>query len=126
MLENKFAFFKGLGDLDFTATVGSREMNEGQKYTLRDARFEFTGTGTDGWNAEYRRIGENFPNTAYVHIYKRVVDQYSAQYDSVTVIQYHYFYPYNDWRNDHEGDWPQIDVVVSSDDPSTATVLGVE
>ena len=126
LLENKFAFFRGLGDLSFAATVGSQRMTEGQNYTLRDARFEFSGEGTTGWNAEYERIGENFPNTAYVHIYKRVVDEYEATYDSVTVIQYHYFYPYNDWWNNHEGDWPRVDVVVSSDDPTTATMLGVE
>ena len=66
------------------------------------------------------------PNTAYVHIYKRVVNQYEATYDSVTVIQYKYFYPYNHWWNSHEGDWQGIDVVVSSSDPNTATILGIE
>ena len=90
------------------------------------AFFDFSGTDTTGWNAEYKRIGENFPNTAYVHIYKRVVDQYRASHDSVTVIQYCYFYPYNHWWNNHEGDWQYIDVVVSSSDPDTAVLLGVE
>ncbi len=61
-----------------------------------------------------------------MHIYKRVIDQYKATYDSVTVVQYKYFYPYNDWWNNHEGDWQGIDVVVSSSDPNTATILGVE
>ena len=126
LLEDKFAFFNGLEDLAFTATVGSSNMVQGTEYTLKDARFEFSGTETDGWNAEYRRIGENFPTTAYVHIYKRVVNQYQASYDSVTVVQYFYFYPYNDWWNNHEGDWQRIDVVVSSSDPDTATILGVE
>ncbi len=37
-----------------------------------------------------------------------------------------YFYPYNDWWNNHEGDWQGIDVVVSSRSPATAEFLGVE
>ena len=69
LLENKFAFFNGLGDLTFTATVGSDNMVPGETYTLKDADFDFSGTGTAGWNTEYKAIGENFPNTAYVHVY---------------------------------------------------------
>ena len=126
LLENKFAFFNGLEDLTFTATVGSDNMNRGESYTLKDAHFDFSGTGTTGWNAEYERIGENFPNTAYVHIYQRTVEEYKDTYNPVTVIQYKYFYPYNDWWNDHEGDWQGIDVVVSSNDINTAQILGVE
>ena len=68
LLENKFAFFNGLEDLTFTATHGSENMEKGKSYTLKDAHFDFSGTETNGWNAEYRKIGENFPNTAYVHV----------------------------------------------------------
>ena len=38
----------------------------------------------------------------------------------------HPFYPYNHWWNNHEGDWQYIDVVVSSSNPDTAVLLGVE
>ena len=61
-----------------------------------------------------------------MHIYKRTIDKYKAKYGSITVIQYRYFYPYNDWWNNHEGDWQGIDVVVSSRSPDTAEFLGVE
>ena len=126
LLENKFAYFNGLRDLPFTATAGSQNMTQGKSYTLKDAYFDFSGVNPTEWNNTYKNIGENHPNTSYVHIYKRVIDQYKATYDSVTVIQYHYFYPYNHWWNKHEGDWPRIDVVVSSSDPATAIILGVE
>ena len=61
-----------------------------------------------------------------MHVYEREITQYKETYGSVVVIQYHYFYPYNDWWNNHEGDWQRIDVVVSSWEPETAQVLGVE
>ena len=126
LLENKFAFFDGLEDLKFTATVGSQNMVPGETYTLKDAYFDFSGVAPAKWNDTYKKIGENFPNTAYVHIYEEEIEQYKDTYGSVVVIQYFYFYPYNDWWNNHEGDWPHIDVVVSSWDPENAEVLGVE
>ena len=58
-----------------------------------------------------------------MHIYDTTHDVYD---ETLTVIQYFYFYPYNDWWNKHEGDWQKINVVVSSSDPSSATFLGVE
>ncbi len=92
--------------------------------------FNYPGKTPKAWNDTYLGsgpyAGENFPNTAYVHIYTRSIEQYKATYNPVTVIQYKYFYPYNHWWNSHEGDWPGIDVVVSSRDPDTATILGVE
>ena len=122
--QNKFAFFvNGLyvGDPPGSALSGQHIIH---------AYFDYPGTTPHEWNNEYMgsgaRAGANHPNTAYVHIYKRVVGQYEATYDSVTVIQYKYFYPYNHWWNSHEGDWQGIDVVVSSSDPNTATILGVE
>ena len=58
-----------------------------------------------------------------MHIYKTDHEAYT---DSITVIQYFYFYPYNHFWNRHEGDWPRVHVVVSSRDPMTAEVIGVE
>ena len=58
-----------------------------------------------------------------MHIYKTTHKAYT---DSITVIQYFYFYPYNHFWNRHEGDWPRVNVVVSSRDPATAEAIGVE
>ena len=89
--------------------------------------FNYPKKTPDEWNDTYfgsgARAGANFPNTAYVRTYKRKIFVYT---DPVTVIQYKYFYPYNHWWNKHEGDWQGIDVVVSSSDPNTATILGIE
>ena len=115
--QNKFAFF--VNGLYVGNPPGSAPLTQQAVY----AYFDYPGETSETWNAEYKKTGENFRNTAYVHIYKRKVSTYM---DSVTVIQYKYFYPYNDWWNDHEGDWQGIDVVVSSSDPNTATILGVE
>ena len=51
---------------------------------------------------------------------------HEAYTDSITVIQYFYFYPYNRWWNNHEGDWQRIHVVVSSRNSATAEVIGME
>ena len=92
--------------------------------------FNYPGNTPQEWNDTYfgsgARAGANFPNTAYVHIGTTTIPTYKAQYGPVTVIRYRYFYPYNDWWNNHEGDWQGIDVVVSSRNPATAQFLGVE
>ena len=132
--QNRFAFLGFLGD-EYTGkpSLEGTTYAYGQ-YTLIPY-FDYPGKGTKGWNAAYfgengkgPRAGENknFPNTSYVHIYERTIDKYKAKYDPIIVIQYKYFYPYNDWWNNHEGDWQGIDVVVSSRDPATAEFLGVE
>ncbi|MXY80913.1 MAG: hypothetical protein F4Y91_02255, partial [Gemmatimonadetes bacterium] len=93
--------------------------------------FDYPGEGPTSWNNTYFGTGphagenENFPNTSYVHIYETTHDTYA---DSITVIQYFYFYPYNHWWNNHEGDWPRVNVVVNSRNPNDENikVLGVE
>ena len=98
-----------------------------REYTIKPF-FDYPGDDQDSWNNAYdgsSHRGDSFSNTAYVHIYKTTHATYP---DSITVIQYFYFYPYNDWWNNHEGDWPRVHVVVNSSDPSDANlkVLGVE
>ena len=123
--QNKFAFF-----VNGWSYQGDPPGDFARGNYFVKAYFDYPGTTPKEWNDTYfgsgARAGANHPNTAYVHIYKRVIDQYKATYNSVTVIQYNYFYPYNHWWNSHEGDWPRIDVVVSSSDPATAIILGVE
>jgi hypothetical protein len=38
------------------------------------------------------------------------------------IIQYWFFYPFNDFVNNHEGDWEHINVVITSQDPATAQI----
>lgn len=90
-------------------------------------RFDYPGNNGTTWNAAYEggaKAGKNFPNTAYVHVFKDTISHISddtrTKDQPVTVYQYWYFYPYNDWWNKHEGDWQLINVVV------TGVVVGVE
>ncbi|MCY3735781.1 MAG: hypothetical protein OXG13_05235, partial [Gemmatimonadaceae bacterium] len=119
-------------------------------YRIQTLPFQYPGNDPTGWNATYfgeeagsdasgsavvperpaldpgyhqSWRGSDFRNTAYVHVYKEAHDAYT---DSITVIQYFYFYPYNHFWNRHEGDWPRVHVVVSSGDPMAAEVIGVE
>jgi hypothetical protein len=42
------------------------------------------------------------------------------EYCGKPVIQYWFFYPFNDWGNDHEGDWEHINVRISGLSPNTS------
>lgn len=59
----------------------------------------------------------NFAPTVYAHLF-----QQSGNW----VIQYWIFYPYNDWIENHEGDWEHINVVISSNDPASAEIVAVD
>ena len=86
--------------------------------------FDYPGDTPISWNDTYfgegdkvgnAQMGSKFPNTAYAHVYKTTHETYT---DSITVIQYFYFYPYNHWWNKHEGDWPQVRVIVNTRNPN--------
>ncbi len=94
------------------------------------AHFEYPGNGDrddegkDSWYDYYdstthpkRGANPDFPNTAYVHIFDE---------GGQVVIQYYYFYPFNDFQNDHEGDWPHVNVRVTSYDPEMADLVGID
>lgn len=124
--QNRFAFL--------TRKYTGRPFLDGNRYArgqyLISSYFDYPGKGPRAWNEAYfdeegDHFGEDFPNTAYVHIYETTHEAYTG---SVTVIQYFYFYPYNHWWNRHEGDWQRVHVVVNSRNPNDAhlKVLGVE
>ena len=54
--------------------------------------------------------------------YGRVARESEAE-DNWTILQYHYFYAFNDWRlaangiNHHEGDWEMVAVYLKNNDP---------
>lgn len=60
--------------------------------------------------------GSDFPTTIYAHPFKDG-DNF--------IIQYFFFYPFNNWVNNHEGDWEHINVVITSDDPNIAEISRV-
>ena len=88
------------------------------------AHFDYPGNDKVSWNNTYTGSGPkrgdhpNFPHTAYVHAFERS--------DGNVVIRYYYFYPFNDFQNNHEGDWPYINVIVNSFDPNMARLIGVD
>ncbi len=69
---------------------------------------------------EYSKILEKDPQPVY---YGRVVVEEDAHKNRWTILQYHYFYEFNDWRlaangiNHHEGDWEMVAVYLKNDQP---------
>ena len=61
----------------------------------------------------YNQAGKSYPNTMYSHVFV---------HNGETVIQYWFFYPFNNFVNDHEGDWEHINVVVTNQDPNTSRI----
>ncbi|MBK7453971.1 MAG: hypothetical protein IPJ46_09730 [Anaerolineales bacterium] len=69
---------------------------------------------------EYSKILEKDPQPVY---YGRVVFEQDVEKNRWTILQYHYFYAFNDWRlaangiNHHEGDWEMVAVYLKNDQP---------
>lgn len=69
---------------------------------------------------QYREILEKHPQPVY---YGRVVHEEDKERNKWTILQYHYFYAFNDWRlgangmNHHEGDWEMTAVYLRNDKP---------
>lgn len=82
---------------------------------------EWAGQGNTAsqWRAAYssEAVNNYYDDTIYAHLYFL-----GTSY----LIQYWFFYPFNDYINNHEGDWEHINVIVDSQDPSDAQILRVE
>lgn len=69
---------------------------------------------------QYARILEDDPHPVY---YGRVLHETDARSNRWTILQYHFFYAFNDWRlaangmNHHEGDWEMVAVYLKNGDP---------
>ena len=117
--QNKFASlpeelaFQSPIEIGLTRTVG-----------VSAAHFDYPGNDNVSWNDTYTGSGPKrgnnpvFPNTAYVHIFGRS--------DGNVVLRYYYFYPFNDFQNNHEGDWQYINVIVNSFDPNMAQLAEID
>jgi hypothetical protein len=70
--------------------------------------------------SEYAKIIEKDIQPVY---YGRVLHETDSKGNRWTILQYHYFYAFNDWRlaangmNHHEGDWEMIAVYLKNDTP---------
>jgi hypothetical protein len=69
---------------------------------------------------EYSKILEHNPQPVY---YGRVLHETDRKSNRWTILQYHFFYAFNDWRlaangmNHHEGDWEMVAVYLKNDEP---------
>ncbi len=69
---------------------------------------------------EYSKILEEDAQPVY---YGRVLHEVDGQKNNWTILQYHFFYAFNDWRlaangmNHHEGDWEMVAVYLRNDSP---------
>ena len=69
---------------------------------------------------EYKNILKEHPQPVY---YGRVLRETDAEGDQWTILQYHFFYAFNDWRlaangmNHHEGDWEMTAVYLKNEEP---------
>ncbi len=117
--QNKFAFLP-----ERFTYVGSPPSSALSNTYQVTPHFEYPGNDKVSWNNTYNGSGPKrgnnsvFPNTAYVHIFDKG--------DGNVVIQYYYFYPFNDFQNNHEGDWQHINVIVNSHNPNNAALVGID
>jgi hypothetical protein len=69
---------------------------------------------------EYAKILEGNSQPVY---YGRVLHETDGESNCWTILQYHFFYAFNDWRlaangiNHHEGDWEMMAVYLKNDQP---------
>ncbi len=117
--QNKFASLPE--KLNYTGTSPKSDSDSFLGTYYVTTYFDYPGNGKTSWNNAYNgsgsQAGANFVNTAYVHIFES---------GSKVVIQYYYFYPFNDFKNNHEGDWQHINVIVTSRNPNDAELAGVD
>ena len=65
------------------------------------------------YGSDWAKPGSDYENTVYAHLFTE-----GGEY----IIQYWFFYPFNDFVNNHEGDWEHINVVITSQNPATAQI----
>ncbi|NIV14168.1 MAG: hypothetical protein GWN62_23715 [Aliifodinibius sp.] len=102
-----------------------RNLRTGVKHPSRDSLkvlyFNTPGKDEKGWKQFYEDFISNAPDSIvkkisaiYAHPFIAVdlEAQGSAKYEFV--IQYWFFYPFNDGGNNHEGDWEHINVRITT------------
>jgi len=100
--------------------------------------FDFPGEAPASWNREFEgsvhgAIARRYVGYAKTFVHPFVHDLPGGSIEAARhelILQYWFFYPYNDAGNTHEGDWEHINVVVtprrySSEPLTTAMMQGV-
>ncbi|MBN1481407.1 hypothetical protein EH223_03480 [candidate division KSB1 bacterium] len=89
---------------------------------LKVLYFDFPGEGPETWKQEYINDQTNaLPSTYHDFLYSYVhpfIHEVRSNETNTTlgyelILQYWFFYPFNDGGNNHEGDWEHINVVIS-------------
>jgi len=98
-----------------TEIIDSGSFGQGNTF-YKTFNFDWPGNNPSGWADSYDDY--RYENSTYKHTIYATLFKESGQY----AIQYWFFYPYNDWVNDHEGDIEHINVVTTSLNPSEADI----
>lgn len=87
---------------------------------------DLPGSDPKSWRREYEHVfSQRLPRRyegflkAYVHPFIKETGLMNGEPAYEFVLQYWFFYPWNDGGNNHEGDWEHINVVVSPLDAVT-------
>jgi opacity protein-like surface antigen len=83
--------------------------------------FDFPGHDEESWGQKYEAEvlkwqNKQAPGFAKTYVHMFISDEESKASSASGyefIIQYWFFYPYNDGGNNHEGDWEHINVVIS-------------
>ena len=99
-----------------------------------DGPGDATGNGIDEetWTAAWRTIqgysdpdsndptAATYPPHQYAHLF------WLSKADNLLAIQYWFYYPYDKFQNNHEGDWEHVNVVLDYETPATPILAGFQ
>lgn len=90
------------------------------QYLLETWYFDFPGENPRGWWHAYARMrtGPDSARWAEPTVYAHPLMDDQGR----VILQYWYFYPFNDSMGNHEGDWEHVNVVLSPDNSSIEEV----
>lgn len=104
-----------LGKINLMNVLVTKDDDDTVQYSV-DGPGDNTGPGKDEatWMVEWQEIQKTpnipskapYPPLVYVHFY------WFNKAEDILVIQYWFYYPYDKWVNNHEGDWEHINVLL--------------
>ncbi len=99
------------------------QMNPNQEI-FKVLYFDFPGEDEKSWKEEYKilisgNLRKNYEkfSAIYAHPFIHGESTNDGNVGYEFVIQYWFFYPFNDGTNNHEGDWEHLNVIVTVYDP---------